>query len=163
MIAELATAYTGLKTALGLVKSLNAAATGAAINEVKIELQQVILDAQSALSSANEAQEATAARMRELEREVAGLKEWDREAGRYKLAEIAPGVRAYVLRPEAKREDEPEHEVCANCFAGGRHSFLQRETRFPGRVLVAVCHGCGSTLTLQGPAPAATSIPLRRG
>jgi hypothetical protein len=124
---------------------------GAVQQQAKVfELQSVILAAQQSALSAQEAQSALSTRVSELEKRIAELEAWDAEKQKYELTKLAePGVFAYKLKPEAQGSG-PVHELCANCFDQGHKSILQRETRVPGRSLVAFCPRCNSTFYIFG-------------
>ena len=124
MLAEFSPGVGSLKAAFDITKGLNAANTQAGINEVKIALQEHILNAQQALAAANEQQSAVAERIRNLEQEIMRLKDWSAEKERYHLQDIYRGAMAYVPKP-GMENGEPPHWLCANCFNQGRKSFLQ--------------------------------------
>ncbi len=124
MIAEIGAGLGALKTAMDLAKGLQAASSQATINEVKIGLQQSILEAQSALASAQQADATTTGRIRDLEQQIVEFKDWSRDAERYELKAIDRGCFAYM--PKAGMGNgEPPHWLCANCFNRRHKSFLQ--------------------------------------
>lgn len=84
-----------------------------------------------------------------LKKQVAELKDWAAEKSRYELAEAAPGVMVMRVK-EAMRGSEPMHQICADCYQDGRKSFLQSETRTPGRDDFLVCFGCGADICING-------------
>jgi hypothetical protein len=134
-----------LDIAKGL-KDINDAATR---NVVAIELQEKIFAARDAQSAALE-------RIRELEKEVADLKAWDRDKQRYELADVGDGTFAYLLK-EAMRGSEPPHYICANCYEKNKKSVLHHmRTGSMGDLLT--CNSCGAkNLISRGyKAPAAT-------
>lgn len=124
MLAEISAGFSSLKAASDIIKGLNAANTQAAINEVKISLQERIFEAHAALSAAQTAQATTLQRISELEQEIMQLKDWEREKQRYQLNAIDRGAFAYVPKP-GMDSSEPPHWLCANCFNRGQKSFLQ--------------------------------------
>lgn len=157
-----------LRDAAALVGSLKAAfdltkafidVRGAVKEQEKVfELQRVILAAQQSALDAQGAQTTLLSRIDQLEKRIAELEAWEREKEQYEPAEIGRGVIAYVLKPEAQRPG-PKLEFCATCFGNRHSSILQRETRMPGRTLVAVCHNCGANHYLLGPRWADQSQP----
>lgn len=149
MLGEIAAGLSSLKAASDIIKGLNAANTQAAINDVKISLQERIFEARDALSAAQDAQSVSLQRIRDLEKEVATLKAWDADKERYKLTELRPGVVCCALK-EGMEKGEPSHRLCASCYNGGHKSFLADETWHPGRAHVLVCHDCGAYLYLSG-------------
>jgi hypothetical protein len=91
-----------------------------AISEVNAQL----MSAQTAALLSQETQATLTERIGELEKEIAELKDWKREADRYQLGEIAPGVPVRVLKP-GREQGEAEHSLCATCFDDHKKSFLQ--------------------------------------
>jgi hypothetical protein len=142
-------AATSLKAAFELTKAFVDVKGAVEVQGKVFELQRVILAAQQDAFTAQEPQAALLKRIGELEKEIADLEAWDREKERYALTEIASGVFAYKLKPEAQGA-EPEHLLCANCFHQHRKSVLQFERRSVGRVEMRVCHACGAELVLHG-------------
>ncbi len=74
--AEVATGLSSLKAAFDIAKGLNALSDAVALNDAKIGLQGAILEAQSGLLAAQEAQTANLRRVGELEDEIVRLKDW---------------------------------------------------------------------------------------
>ena len=124
MLAEIGMGLSSLKTATDIVKGLNAANTQAAINDVKIALQERIFEAREALASVQEAQATALKRISELEQEIVQLKDWESEKQRYQLTAIDSGAFAYMPKPSMENS-EPPHWLCANCFNRRQKSFLQ--------------------------------------
>lgn len=124
MLSEISMGLSSLKAASDILKGLNAANTIVAINEVKIELQERVMEAREALSAAHEAQTTTLQRIRELEQEIMQLKDWEAEKRRYQLNAIDRGAFAYMLKA-GMENGEPPHWLCANCFGKRHKSFLQ--------------------------------------
>lgn len=123
-IASITAAVTGLKTAADIAKSMIGLKTESEIRAKVIELQSVILAAQSSALAANSDQFALLERARELEGELASVKAWESEKQRYKLRDFGGGTFAYVLDPE-RSEGEPPHRLCAACFHKEEKSILQ--------------------------------------
>lgn len=117
MIAEIKTGLSSLQTALGLAKTLNAAATQAAINDVKLELQDHIFAARQALAAADD-------RIRELEQQIVQFEHWEGEKKRYRLRAIDVHAFAYMLEP-GMENGEPPHWLCQPCFENRKRSVLQ--------------------------------------
>jgi hypothetical protein len=69
--------------------------------------------------------EALAEVKRQLEQKIMEYEEWDSEAGRYELKEIAKGIFVYVLKPE-HASGEPTHWLCPNCFQERQKSILSK-------------------------------------
>src|SRR4051794_7437181 len=114
MLAEISMGLSSLKAATDILKGLNSANTQAAINDVKLALQEKIFDAREALAAAQEAQAATLQKVSALEAEIARLKAWNTEKEDYELKTIgSAGSVALMLKPD-KRGSKPPHALCAN-------------------------------------------------
>lgn len=124
MLGEISAGLSSLKAASDIIKGLNAANTLTAINEVKIGLQERVMEAREALTAAQEAQSTSLQRIRDLEQEIVQLKDWEAEKQRYQLNAIDRGAFAYMLKP-GMENGEPPHWLCANCFGKRHKSFLQ--------------------------------------
>lgn len=151
MLGEISTGLSSLKAAMDILKGLNAANTVATINEVKISLQERVMEAREALTAAHETQAVSLQRIRQLEQEIMELKDWEREKQRYQLQAIDRGVFAYM--PKSGMENgEPPHWLCPNCFGKRHKSFLQfkgQDTRLGGGRgdhSTYGCDGCKSTV-----------------
>jgi hypothetical protein len=123
-MALISGAVASLKLAFDMTKTLGAIRDFSKLNETVIELQRLIMSAQSDALSAQSDQFSLLDRIRSLETEIAGLKAWDAEKKRYQLTEVAPRVFAYVLKPDAGGS-EPSHWICAACYENGKKSILQ--------------------------------------
>lgn len=123
-IVEISAGLNSLKLAKDIVQALNGAQNAVAINQVKLDLQSAILDAQQGLFSAQEAQSAAAKRIADLEQEIVRLKDWSAERERYQLVDVGTG--AFAFMPKVGMENgQPAHWLCANCFEHGRKSVIQ--------------------------------------
>lgn len=149
MIAEINIGYASLKAALDIAKGLNAVADAVALNDAKIGLQGAIIEAQSSLLSAQEAQTVNLKRIDQLEQEIVQLKDWQTEKQRYELKDTGQGTLAYTLRT-GMEDGEPQHWLCPSCFQQGRKSMLQREQLSVGRVETLYCHLCGADILVAG-------------
>ncbi|MFI4939204.1 MAG: hypothetical protein ACHP7O_02480 [Burkholderiales bacterium] len=89
------------------------------------QLQSAILSAQSSAMEANSAQFSMIEEIRELKAEIARIKAWDTEKGRYKLQSVATGGVAYALK-ESMSNSEPPHYICTSCYENGRKSILNQ-------------------------------------
>ena len=124
MIAEIGASIGGLKAALDIAKGLNALSDAVALNDAKIALQGAIIEAQSSLLAAQEAQTTNLKRIDELEQKIVRLKDWSGERQRYDLTAIDRGAFAYMPKP-GMEDGKPAHWLCANCFEQGQKSLLQ--------------------------------------
>jgi hypothetical protein len=132
MVSEVFAGLGAFKTILDMAKALKDINDATVRNGAIIELQEKIL-------TAREAQSTLLERVRELEEKVAGFETWNAEKQRYELKPFGSGV-AYVLKPEAQGT-EPAHQLCANCYARGKKSFLVRVPSNQARTVL----GMGTT------------------
>jgi hypothetical protein len=139
-MATIAAAVSSLKAAGDMAKALVGIRDGAILNQKVIELQGVILAAQSDALAAQSDQFALLERVRELEADVARLKTWNAEKERYVLTEIGTGAFAYLIKP-ARRGAEPVHCICVQCYEAGRKATLQLKSNTYGCVILE-CPGC---------------------
>jgi hypothetical protein len=106
-----------------------------------------VADLTGKIRAAQQAQSALIQQVRELEKEVTRLKDWEADKKRYELVEIAPGIVALAIK-ETMRNGEPFHCICADCAAKGRKSYLESTAR--GDFYdVYKCNGCGSVLEIN--------------
>ena len=146
---ELMGAYQGLKIGLGMLQGLNAAAKEAAINEVKVQLTQHIIEAQQALTAAGMAQADAAEKICALEQQIVQFENWQAERERYELADTGQGSLAYRLKSVVE-DGEPPHWLCPHCYEGRKKSIMKHEKLPVGRCDTLVCHPCGLELVVRG-------------
>ncbi len=120
----IAAAIGGLRTAGDIARSILDLKIDSEISEKVIELQRQILSAQEAALSTQQLQMELLETKRQLEKEIADLKAWDRERENYELKDIARGTFAYVPKPNPNTS-EPFHWLCTNCFETRKKSILQ--------------------------------------
>jgi hypothetical protein len=147
--AEIGLGFRALKTAFDIAKEAKELTDTTAIRSKIIEMQSLIMEAQTGAIEAREVHAAQVSQIRELEAEVARLKAWDAEKQDYELRPVTAGSFAYVPKVEVQAGEEV-HRYCASCFDGGKKSILQAVTRQPGRAEVHVCHQCGSEVYQYG-------------
>lgn len=140
-IASIGTAVSSLRAAGDIAKGLISLKTMAEVQAKAIELNEKIIDAQHRIFEANATQTALIDRIRELEGQVAKMKDWDAQKERYQLKTPHPGIAVYALK-KAMSNGETAHYLCANCFQNGKRSFLQYGDR-EGWVTI-VCSACRS-------------------
>jgi hypothetical protein len=141
-IALIASAVSSLKSAYELTKAMVGIRDAKIINSRVIELQGVILSAQSDAMAAHSDQFMMLERIRELEQIVADLKAWDTEKQRYRLEAVTPTVFAYTLKPDAAGS-EPPHWLCTACYQNGKKSILST-TMTTGHKHLWKCPGCSA-------------------
>lgn len=148
-VAAVAGAMSSLKATQDILKAMLGLRDAAKVREKVVELQGLILAAQSDAFEANVAQAALLERVRELEKQVADLEAWEAEKQRYELKEVAPGAFAYALKADEQRA-EPTHWICAGCYEHRRKSILQRSGLDVTSVLFK-CFACDAVIRAGGP------------
>lgn len=140
-----------LKSAADVAISLSKLHTMAEVQAKAIELQQIILSAQSSALEAQSEQFTLLDRIRDLEKVLAEVKAWETEKNKYQLEAIVNGRgRENVYAYSTKEGIEPAHKICAACYEDGHKSILQLEYRTPGMDNVLVCHRCKADIYLSG-------------
>jgi hypothetical protein len=155
----IAGAVSSLKLAQDMTKTLVSLRDFSKLNETVIELQRVILAAQSDALAAQSDQFSMLERVRDLEEEITRLKAWETEKQRYQLKECNSGVGtgslAYMIKPEMQGA-EPVHCLCTNCYAHGKKSIMQNTGALaPTLGRIWRCPDCNNTINIrQWPPPA---------
>ena len=126
-----------------------------------IELQSVILSAQTSALAAQAEHASLAKKVEELERELASLREWDRERNRYALKQLERGVFVYELSPSDPK-GEPIHWLCSNCFSQGYKSILQYVGDYYGSAKHS-CPRCKTDISVSSERPPPPPINYPRG
>lgn len=138
----------GLKTASDIAKSFLEIKKISDINGKVVELQSVILSAQSSAIEANSAQFAMIEEIRNLKEEMARIKAWDTEKQRYHLISPWPGTVVYSLK-ESMSSGEPPHWICTNCYNNESKSILTQQQE--GNSIVSfLCPKCKSSFRAVG-------------
>jgi hypothetical protein len=127
-----------------------------------IEMQQVILDAQSSAMAANADQYAAIEELRSLKVEIQKIKGWESERQRYKLRQptiYGAGV-VYALRQSARHEDEPAHYICTTCYESGRKTILGLHIPERGGYSMWICPVCKTAVSTgtRGSPPAELAV-----
>src|SRR4051794_11490584 len=112
-----------LNTAMNIMKAMKDLHDLSVVQSKVIELQSVILEAQSSVFSANEERSKLVDRVRQLEKEVAGVEAWEAEKQRYEQADAGDGNIVYALKPAMRGTEQP-HYACANCYQQRKISIL---------------------------------------
>jgi hypothetical protein len=147
MYAEITAATQSVKILYDLLKSARELKN---FNEVVAALSEVnakLMDAQAAALLAQEKQSSLANRIGDLEKEIMDLKNWEREAQRYELFEIAPRLFTYKLKPGVQ-PPEPIHMLCANCYAKRQKAILQLYNENDFGTFYS-CHNCKSEISIR--------------
>lgn len=123
-LGSIAAAVSSLKAAGDIARGLFDLKTAAEIQGRVIDLQSVILNAQSSAFAAQSEQMSLLQRLGELEKQVSRTEAWEVEIKRYRLRDYGQGRFAYELIAEAAN-GEPAHRLCPACFQLGKKSILQ--------------------------------------
>ena len=148
-ISAISAALSSLTAAKDIGQAMIGLRDAAAFQGKLIEFQSKIIDAQNSAMAANDERTSLLQTISKLEKDVANLKAWEADKQRYELKDLGAGIFAFVLKEDAA-PPEPPHKLCVDCYQNGKKSILQRETRFPGRADVLVCHACGLDLYVAG-------------
>jgi hypothetical protein len=154
-------AMASLRLAGDITKAMITLRDGQMIQAKVIELQGVILAAQQSALSAQSDQFTLLERVREFEKQVADLEEWNTQKQRYTLMNVGDGVVAYALKPDAD-PPEPFHLLCAKCFHYHKRSFLQATQKLEMRRRVHRCAECKSEYAFSHVAPPTQPPAVRR-
>ena len=148
-ISAFASAFSSLKAAKDIAEAMVSLRDAQAFQSKLIEFQSKLIDANSAALAAQDERVALLERVDALEKEVARLKLWETEKGRYELKEIESGAVAYVPK-ESMRGTEPMHWVCAQCYQNNKKGFLQSHH---GDVSFTYykCQECGGEIRIRKP------------
>ena len=146
-IVEMSGAFGGIKTALDLVKGLQALKTEADINGAVIDIQRTLLEAQGAALEDRERQMELMAKIEALERKLKDIENAQVDKSRYALTEFPTGRFAYVLKDESAN-GEPAHRICVKCLDDGKKSVLQTVHKHSGGESV-YCPTCKERLLLH--------------
>ena|SRR5688572_17467556 len=130
-------AISGLKVAANIAKAIKDLQSLSEVQAKAIELQSVIMEAQSGTLSAQQEQFVLIDRIRALEEKVADMKAWDETKKRYSLKPTGAGSFAYALNKECETA-EPAHWICTTCYENAKRSILQ----LSGRNRDADTHAC---------------------
>lgn len=117
-------AVSSMKTAFDIAKAMSELKTMSDVQGKVIELQQAILAAQSSAMTANSEQFIALEELRKLKEELEKSKGWELEKNRYILFQGSSSGVVYAVRESQKRENEPPHYLCANCFDQGKKSIM---------------------------------------
>jgi hypothetical protein len=118
-----------------------------------IKFNSAIIDAQHKIFAVNEERSTLVERVRDLEKEIADLKDWETGKQRYELKKVAyMGSTAYVIKPEV-RGTEPPHCICAACYEHGKKRLLQPTQQEQARNRSWQCPDCKNLVIVNTPLP----------
>ena len=139
MIEYLPQALSSLSAALEVGKSITGIRDEVKLQEAVMQFNSAIIDAQSKIISSQNEQTALSAKVAELENKCTRLTDWEAKRNKYKRAEIASGVFAYIEK-DYSGKFENAHKYCCNCFDNNKESSLQQFDVSPGRKTGLSCH-----------------------
>jgi hypothetical protein len=143
MVAEIFGGISAFKSLFDIAKVVKEA------NDATVR-DRAIVDLLDKIITAREAQSSALDRIRELEEEIARFETWGAEKDRYELKKIGEtGVTVRSLKDGVEPPETP-HYICADCYEDRIRSYLQAETRNPGRSQVLTCNRCGADLYTSG-------------
>ncbi|MFK0204272.1 hypothetical protein [Agrobacterium sp. NPDC090283] len=117
-----------LKTAVDIAKTTKEISDMSIVKGKVIEMQDLILTAQSSAMAAQTQLYEILQENAELKRKVSAVDDWKSAASRYSLKDYGGGTFAYELKADAAH-GEPTHRLCPACFEAGRKSILQFQGR----------------------------------
>lgn len=123
-LSAIVSAASGFKTAIDIVKGMQALSTTTEVRQKTSELLDAIVEARFKLLEASEAQSSLLNRISELEQEVKNFDDWNHEKERFELKAIDRGAFAYMHKAGA-RNGEPSIWLCQTCFEKRLKSPLQ--------------------------------------
>jgi hypothetical protein len=123
MIAEISAAWAALNAATKALTAALKTVEDVKAKEAIADIQNSLIDVQTKLLAAQAQYEALTEVKRELEQKIVEYENWDAEAARYQLKEIAGGIFVYMLKQEHEAT-EPKHWLCPNCFQQRQKSIL---------------------------------------
>ena len=147
MISETGAAIRSIKAAMDIAKGVSALKSETEINLAVIEIQRVLLDAQSSALEDKEKISKLHDVIRDLQAKVDGFENWENLQERYALTESPSGSFTYDLRAGVE-VNQPFHRLCPVCFDQRRKSVLQTLAKRNGGEIVE-CHVCKTRLEIS--------------
>ena len=152
MFPEISAALSAIENARKLTKSIIDLSRAAERQEILIDFNEQLLKVYNALSQIRSEYEELVKVKSDLERKLVDKKNWKREAARYELKELVPGIFVYAVKAGMEASD-PAHYICANCYQKQKRSILS----LPGPGWTKyVCHECKFEAVFQS----ATIMPV---
>jgi hypothetical protein len=145
-IGTIASAIGSLKAAGDIAKAMSGLHDAQVIQAKVIELQGVILAAQTNALAAQSDQLTLLEEIRTLKAKMAELEAWNAQKKRYQLQDFGGGTFAYALKPE-EAQGEPMHRICPACYEKGHRSVLQFQFRNAAHQDKYNCPSCKTEFT----------------
>lgn len=146
MMIEAGAAINGIKVAMDMAKGIAALKTTTEINHAIIDIQQTLLEAQTAALSDKEKIADLSHQIAELQKILSARQNWENEKNRYRLSKTPYGSYCYELIAE-KANGEPPHMLCEKCFHDGQKSILHHSKKSMGSQEMITCNRCNAVLT----------------
>lgn len=148
MYAEIAAAAASIKTFSDLTTLILKTKVDSAVTAKAIESQSAIISLQDAMLNLQSQHQSLLREKEVLEKRLIDAEDWNAEASKYSLKEIAPGVFVYVLNLNGD-SPTPTHWLCSRCYQEKRKSILQK-TGKSGGANIYLCLLCQNTLLIYG-------------
>lgn len=158
MTSEISAAVAAIASVKAIAEGIISTTRAADRQQILIDFNSQIIEAQRAMFQAGADYEALARVKAELERKLLEMENWEKQAGRYELKELVPGIFVYAVKAGMEM-GEPAHKLCPHCFQKRQRSILS----LPGPGWTKyVCHECKFEAVFEERGPIAVSIPRRR-
>lgn len=122
---EFAAAIQSVKVLGDILKSAHELKDSTALIVAVNEVQGKLTVAYEAVCNSQEKRLALQQKTTDLEKELNEIKDWNAEAGRYRLTEICEGVLVFTVKPGMEK-NEPAHMLCTACHTKKQKGYLQR-------------------------------------
>jgi len=129
MYAEIVAAVQSTKTLAELLKAAHSLSNYSELLTAVTTVQMKLTDAIASELASQEKQAALAERVRELEKQIAEVENWEAQMQRYALFEFPTKALAYALKP-GMEQGQPMHYLCTSCVDKKQKSTLQPNGRY---------------------------------
>jgi ribosomal protein S6 len=138
----------GMKTAADITKALIDLKVTGEVQAKIVELQSIIMSAQSSALEAQQEQFGFQRRIEDLENEINRLKEIGEEKINYEIKQVDPGCFAYMLKLEFRKNELPMW-FCIPCFDNGYKRVLQSTGENSSSRLRYTCTSCSGFFAVR--------------
>lgn len=145
-ISSISAITAALSGALDITKGMLSLKSQADLSSLAIDLNSKLIDAQQAIFAVNDERQRLLDKIRELEKKLEQVDDWELEKARYRLMSPWSGkpVLVYLLKKSSANGEEP-HWLCPNCFHQRRKSVLNTNRENGARVHL-VCPICRTSI-----------------
>jgi hypothetical protein len=144
MLLEFAALATGLGHVTNIAKTLLDARDQAERDALRIELGGAILETQSKMHEVQALYGKQLELNESLKKQLIAYDHGEQKSARYSLQELAPGIVAYTIKPDAA-PGEPKHWLCPTCYDERKTSILHLDS--PGSDVWECPRGCPHIIT----------------